>query len=106
MPASELVSVTQAQSWGASVLWIDARPDEEFAQDHEPNALSLNEDRWNELLPNVLAAWAPEKRLVIYCSTQSCGASREIAQRLRNEARIKNVFVLEGGWEALCAAQK
>lgn len=104
--ASELVTVTQAQSWGASVLWIDARPDEEFAQDQMASALPLNEDRWNELLPNVLAAWSPEKRLVIYCGSQGCGASREVARRLRDEAQMKNVFVLEGGWEKLRATRK
>jgi rhodanese-related sulfurtransferase len=106
IPADQLVNISQALSWGAGVLWIDARPDEEFAQDHMANALPLNEDRWNELLPNVLAAWSPERRLVIYCGSQGCGASREIAQRLRDEAQMKNVFVLEGGWEKLRATRK
>jgi rhodanese-related sulfurtransferase len=106
VPARELVTVTQAKEWGRRALWIDARPDEEFARDHFPDALPLNEDRWNELLPNVLGAWSAEKRLVVYCSSQGCGASRAVAQRLREEVRIKNVFVLEGGWEALHAAKR
>lgn len=106
VPASEMVSVAEAKAWGSRALWIDARPDEEFTAGHFPNALPLNEDRWNELLPDVLAAWSPEKRLIVYCSSQSCGSSREIAQRLRDEAQIKNVFVLEGGWEALHSPAK
>ncbi|HYJ06324.1 MAG TPA: rhodanese-like domain-containing protein [Chthoniobacterales bacterium] len=98
--ASEMVTLPQAQSWSADTIWIDARPQDEFEREHVPGALLLNEDRWNELLPQVLAVWAPEKRVVIYCSSESCGSSREIAHRLRKEAGLTNVFVLEGGWEA------
>ncbi len=99
--ASEMVTVVQARAWGENAIWIDARPDEEFARDHVPGALSLNEDRWNELLPQFLAVWSPEKKIVVYCSSQSCNASREVAHRLRNQAQppMQNVFVLEGGWE-------
>jgi len=99
VPASEMVTVAQARAWGQTAIWVDARPDDEFARDHVPGALSLNEDRWNELLPQFLAAWSQEKKVVVYCSSQSCNASREVARRLRNEAQLKNVFVLEGGWE-------
>ena len=99
IPASEMVTVTQASAWGENAIWVDARPDVEFERDHVPGAVQLNEDRWNELLPQFLAAWSPEKRVVIYCSSQSCNASREVARRLRDEAQLKNVFVLQGGWE-------
>ena len=99
VPASEMVTVAQARAWGETAIWVDARPDDEFARDHVPGARSLNEDRWNELLPQVLAAWSQEKKVVVYCSSQSCNASREVARRLRNEAQLKNVFMLEGGWE-------
>jgi rhodanese-related sulfurtransferase len=99
IPPSESVTVEQARAWGENVMWVDARPDDEFAGDHLPGALSLNEDRWNELLPQFLATWSPEKRVVVYCSSQSCNASREVARRLRDEAQLKDVFVLQGGWE-------
>jgi rhodanese-related sulfurtransferase len=99
VPASEMVTVTQAGTWGENAIWVDARPDNEFARDHVPGALPLNEDRWNELLPQFLAAWSPEKKVVVYCSSEGCNASREVARRLRKEAQLPNVFVLEGGWE-------
>jgi rhodanese-related sulfurtransferase len=99
IPLSELVTVEQAKSWGQNAIWVDARPDADFERDHIPGALPLNEDRWNELLPQFLAAWSPEKKVVVYCSTQSCNLAVEVARRLRNEAQIKNVFVLQGGWE-------
>jgi rhodanese-related sulfurtransferase len=97
--SSEIVNLDQAQSWGTNAIWVDARPDNEFEQDHVPGAIPLNEDRWNELLPTLLAQWSLDKKIVVYCSSQSCNASREVAKRLRNEAQLKNVFVLDGGWE-------
>jgi len=100
IPPSELVTVDQARAWGENVIWVDARPDEEFARDHAPGALALNEDRWNELLPQFLAAWSPGKKVVVYCSAESCDLAREVAERLRKEAQLSDVFVLEGGWEA------
>jgi rhodanese-related sulfurtransferase len=99
VPTSETVTVAQARAWGKNAIWIDARPDEEFARDHVPDAVSLNEDRWNELLPQFLQGWSPEKRVIVYCSAESCNAAREVAKRLRDEAQLKNVFVLQGGWE-------
>ena len=99
VPASELVTVDQARSWGDNVIWVDARPDNEFEGDHIPGAILLNEDRWTDLLPQLLGQWSPEKKVVVYCSAQSCNASREVAKRLRDEAQLKNVFILDGGWE-------
>jgi rhodanese-related sulfurtransferase len=99
IPASEMVTVDQARGWGDTAIWVDARPDDEFAKDHVPGAISLNEDRWNELLPQFLSAWVPGKKTVVYCSSLSCNASREVARRLRKEAQLSDVFVLEGGWE-------
>jgi rhodanese-related sulfurtransferase len=104
--ASDMVTVAQARAWGGDAIWVDARPEEEFARQHVPGAILLNEDRWNELLPQMLANWSPEKRVVVYCSSESCGASREVARRLREEARLQNVFVLDGGWEAWLGERK
>ncbi len=96
-----MTTVDQARAWGENAIWVDARPDEEFARDHVPGAISLNEDRWNDLIGGFLATWTPDKKVVVYCSSQSCNASRDVAHRLRNQTQppIQNVFVLEGGWE-------
>jgi rhodanese-related sulfurtransferase len=99
IPASELVTVDQARAWGGGAIWVDARPDEEFGQDHVPGAFSLNEDHWNELLPQFLPNWSPEKKVIVYCTAASCNAARDVAKRLREEAQLKEVFVLKGGWE-------
>ena len=99
IPASEIVDLDLVRSWAGNVIWVDARPDNEYEQDHIPGALPVNEDRWNELLPPFLAQWSPEKKVVVYCSTKSCNLAGDVARRLREEAQLQNVFVLEGGWE-------
>ena len=99
IPASELVTVDQARAWGDGAIWVDARPDEEFARDHVPGAFSLNEDHWNELLPQFLPNWSPGKKVVVYCSAESCNAARDVAKRLGDDAQLTEVFVLQGGWE-------
>jgi rhodanese-related sulfurtransferase len=106
IPASEIVDLDLVRSWGDTVLWVDARPDEEYKQDHIPGAISVNEDHWNELLPQFLAQWSPDKKVVVYCSTKSCNLAGDVARRLREEAQLKNVFVLEGGWEEWLRSKK
>lgn len=105
---SDLVSVEAARAWGANVLWVDARPDEEFERDHIPGAVLLNEDRWNELLSQFLATqWSPEKKIVVYCSAASCNLAEDVARRLREEAKLPNeIRVLKGGWEAWFAQKQ
>ena len=100
------VELPQARSWGDTVLWVDARPDMQFEAGHIPNAVQLNEDRWDELLPQFLSVWAPDKRVVVYCSSASCAASHHIAARLRANAGLPNVYVLKGGWETWQAANR
>jgi rhodanese-related sulfurtransferase len=110
VPASESVTMTEARQWGGDVLWVDARPDEEFARDHVPGAVSLNEDRWDELFPQFLQKWseAPDKKVVVYCSTQSCNLAEEVARRLRGSTQppMQSVFVLKGGWEEWLRTKK
>jgi len=87
-------------------MWVDARPDEEFSRDHVPGAFSLNEDHWNELLAQFLPNLSRDKRVVVYCSAESCNAARDVAKRLRDEAQLKDVFVLKGGWEEWLKSRK
>ena len=94
------ITVSQARSLTGTVMWLDARPDGEFAAGHIPGAKLLNAEHWDGLLPEVLNAWTPGQKVIVYCSKQSCDASHEVARRLREEANLKNVFVLAGGWEA------
>ena len=105
-PTGEEVTVAQAKQWGKAVMWIDARPETEFAAGHIPGASLLNTEEWDRLLPELLGTWNPGRKLVVYCSKQTCGASREVARRLRDEAGLQGVFVLTGGWEAWQESKK
>jgi rhodanese-related sulfurtransferase len=96
---SEYATLADVEKWGSAVLWVDARTDAEYTAEHIPGAFSLNEDRWNDLLPNMLEKWAPGRKVVVYCSSQSCNLSRAVAHRLRTEAQIPDVYILQGGWE-------
>ncbi len=104
--AKDEIELVQAQNWGEAVLWVDARPDAQFEADHIPGAHLLNEDRWGELLPQFLGRWSPDRKTVVYCSSQSCAASHEVARRLREEAQLMEVYVLHGGWEAYRDSRK
>jgi len=97
---SDEVSVAAASAWGSQVLWVDARPDADFQRGHIPGAVSLNEDRWDELLPGLLDHWRTTQKIVVYCSSLSCQLSHDVARRLRDEVNLPNVYVLQGGWEA------
>lgn len=103
-----MVAVDLARSWGANALWVDARPEVDFEHDHVPGAILLNEDRWNELLPQFLQEhWSPEKKIVVYCSSQSCNLAGDVARRLREEAKLPNeIRVLKGGWEEWLKTRK
>lgn len=102
---SDFVEVDTARAWTTNVIWVDARPSDDFERDHIPGAVSLNEDRWSEGLSQFLATqWSPEKKIVVYCSAASCNLAEDVARRLRNEAKLPNdIRILKGGWEAWLA---
>jgi len=95
------------ERWKGEVLWIDARPQEQFDAGHAPGALLLNEQKFEEQLVGHLdALQTNQKPLVIYCSAAKCNASRQVLERLKQTLPIDNAFVLKGGWKAWEAAQK
>jgi rhodanese-related sulfurtransferase len=94
------VSVATARAWGAQALFVDARKRDRFDAGHIPQALLLNDEEWDALLPKFLDAWDPDGKIVVYCDGGGCEASKEIATRLREQLQLKNVYVLKGGWPA------
>ena len=103
--AMDAFSITLAAAQEASdALWVDARTDEDFERGHLEGAIPLNEERWEELLTGFLDVWSPDAPTIVYCSSQSCLRSHEVAERLREELGIETIFALEGGWESLVDA--
>lgn len=79
-------------------LWIDARSRADYERAHIPGAVLLNEDEWDFCLPEVLAAWQPGQRIIVYCGGGGCRASESVARRLK-AIDLTPVFVLDGGWD-------
>ena len=97
-PAVAQVDLAEIARWASPVLWVDAREAPAYAQEHIPGALLLNETEWNQLLPGFLEAWRPGMRVVVYCDSQACNASEEVALRLQRELNLSEVFIMKGGW--------
>lgn len=100
------IGLAEALAAGDSALWIDARPEPQFRAGRIDDALPLNEDDWDRLLPHVFEQWRPGRRVIVYCGSQQCHASHEVARRLREEMGMEDVYTLKGGWEAWLAHQK
>jgi len=98
-PIPEL-PLARASHLAGPVLWIDARSAESFAAGHVPEAVPLNEDHWETLLPGIVERWQPGTTLVVYCDHRQCQSSQQVARRLRRDLGIESLYVLEGGWLA------
>jgi rhodanese-related sulfurtransferase len=98
-PDSHQITLDQTKQWSGAVLWVDARPDTEFAAGHIPDAVSLNFENWTEQFPKFLDHYNSGQKVVVYCSATSCQLSREIAEKLRASG-VEDAYFLEGGWEA------
>ncbi len=85
-------------------LWIDARSRSEWEAngvegsilwnfDPEENAAAMEAGAAMGLLDAPMA--------VVYCGSEACGTSRQVAELVGNLGLGKEVRVLFGGWEAL-----
>ncbi|MCC7205586.1 MAG: rhodanese-like domain-containing protein [Phycisphaeraceae bacterium] len=101
------VDLAQALAWDRlqALIWIDARSEAAYAQQHIPGAILLNEDQWDELFPAFFARWQPGLEVVVYCDSSLCDASYQVAERLRKDLHSDRVHVLHGGWQAWVNAQ-
>jgi rhodanese-related sulfurtransferase len=89
-----------------SILWIDARSEEEFNDGHIPGAVILSLDDFDEQIESVMSQYDSSRITVIYCSEDRCQTSQKIAEILKREFDLENIYFLEGGWEAWQEAHK
>ena len=92
------ISLENVSTAPSPVLWVDARPQKDYEQEHVPGALLLNEQGWDTQVVQVLDQWKPGQWVVVYCSSTACKASHQVAAQLR-ELDVEPVYVLRGGWE-------
>ena len=95
----ERVTWTEVQPKTSSGEWllVDARDEDQFAAEHIPGAVSLPAASYEEMLLFFAEEHGREKPVVIYCGTEDCEVSAELAMRLRDEAGLREIRILEGG---------
>jgi rhodanese-related sulfurtransferase len=92
-----------SQRWKGDVIWLDARPEDQFDAGHIPGAKLLNEQSFDAQLLEVLdILQTTTKPIIIYCGGQKCEASRHVREKLLSMVPIEHekCFVLKGGFPA------
>lgn len=101
--------VTLAQireRWKGDVLWLDARPNDQFDRGHVPGAALLNEQHFDEQVLAMLDTLQTNtKPVIIYCGGEKCEASRKMRGKLLQIVSLDECYVLKGGWPAWKTAQ-
>ena len=83
------------------VIWVDARPVDAYLTEHVEGAVHISLDNWDMGLGELLQEWEPESAIIVYCDGNGCESSRAIAEQLRAELSVTNVYWLVNGWPAL-----
>ncbi len=86
---------------GKEVLWLDARPREQFEAGRIPGAYPLSEQEFDQQLFELLEVLQTNTLpVIIYCGGERCEASRKIKERLLETMPLENVRILRGGWKS------
>lgn len=94
--------------WKGRVLWIDARPRGEWERNGMTGSLLWNIDTHENMQAfeaEAAGRMLEGMRVVVYCSNENCGVSRQVAGRIKALQLGNEVWVLYGGWRALAAAK-
>jgi len=92
------ISLEEAKALDGA-FWVDARIEEAYREAHAPGAIPVNVEDWEGGFERLLMEWNLVAPIVVYCSSQACQRSLEVAERLRRDLAFDQVYVLEGGWE-------
>lgn len=81
-----------------NIIVVDVRDAEDFAKGHIPGALSLPQERWDNL-----EGLSRDKTLIFYCYTQTCHLAAQACVKFAN--RGYPVMELEGGFAGWKSAE-
>jgi rhodanese-related sulfurtransferase len=90
-------------------LWIDARTRIEWRKNGHPDSILWNLDPGedsNKMEADAFEKIAESKFVVVYCSSQACGTSRQIAEKIRKLELGVETKILHGGHPSLRLKQK
>jgi hypothetical protein len=88
----------------ANVLWVDARSRADWMRNGVAGSILWNLDPAEDaqqMEAEAVARIIQHTDVVVYCGDESCGISRQIADRIRALGMGVHVRVLFGGWQAL-----
>jgi rhodanese-related sulfurtransferase len=91
----------------AEVVWVDARPRSDWEKNSVPGSILWNLDPSEDMQAFEAEAAmkiAANPRVIVFCSDENCGVSRQVADRIRALDLGAQVSVLRGGWRALSEA--
>lgn len=86
------------------VLWIDGRLRKEWLANGIEGSILFNLDAAEDVQTFEAEAAMrimEQPKVVVYCSNEDCGISRQVAERINNLGLGADVKVLKGGWQAL-----
>ncbi|MBN1355332.1 hypothetical protein JXA40_03570 [bacterium] len=87
----------------ANILFVDARPEQDYIASHISRAISFPLEQFEEYLPDFLARYPTGKQIVIYCSGIGCTDSHELSKNLEPFG-YQNVRIYSAGYEGWVAA--
>ena len=100
------IMLDKVLEWDADkgVVWIDARSRANFDKSRVKGAYLLNEmEDFYILLEPIWSEIQNKSDLpfIVYCSSESCLASRKVAEKLRESVGVSEVYILKGGEKSL-----
>ena len=100
------IMLNKVLEWEADrgVVWIDARSRANFDKSRVKGAYLLNEmEDFYSLLEPIWSEIQNKSDLpfIVYCSSESCIASRKVAEKLRESVGVSEVYILKGGEKSL-----
>ena len=100
------IMLDKVLEWDADkgVVWIDARSRANFDKSRVEGAYLLNEmEDFYSLLEPIWSEIQNKSDLpfIVYCSSESCLASRKVAEKLRESVGVSEVYILKGGEKSL-----
>jgi len=90
------------------VLWVDARPRSDWENDRVNGAILWNLDPKEDQLVFEAEASArifEAELVVVYCGSEKCDISKQVADRIRGLQLGPPVKVVKGGWKAMEASR-
>lgn len=86
------------------VVWIDARPRKYWEKNGLPGSILWNLDSTEDAQAfeaEAMMKILENPKVIVYCSNEDCGVSKQVADRVRALDPSFDVKALRGGWQAL-----